>query len=163
MKNICSILIILFVTAALYPLDKAFEKKYNLKAQVDEEHGIIWYKHKKGSGGNTKIYPVDQDTDRILLSMGKYGDANDPIPVVILNGTIGKTAWVADFSRDGLENVNDDHKELLNSLLFSVSSKKAKVTTYGGATIGHVNSYLNIMSDDMFEIYRINLGTGQPF
>jgi hypothetical protein len=57
MKKICLILIFLFISTSLYPLDKAFEKKYNLKAQVDEDIGIIWYKHKKGSGGNTKIYP----------------------------------------------------------------------------------------------------------
>jgi hypothetical protein len=57
MKKICLILIVLFISTSLYPLDKAFEKKYNLKPQVDEDNGIIWYKHKKGSGGNTKIYP----------------------------------------------------------------------------------------------------------
>lgn len=57
MKKICLILVVLFISTSLYPLDKAFEKKYNLKSQVDEENGIIWYKHKKGSGGNTKIYP----------------------------------------------------------------------------------------------------------
>jgi hypothetical protein len=57
MKKLCLILVVLFVSASLYPLDKAFEKKYNLKPQVDEANGIIWYKHKKGSGGNTKIYP----------------------------------------------------------------------------------------------------------
>jgi len=57
MRRICLILIFLFISTSLYPLDKAFEKKYNLKAQVDEDNGITWYKHKKGSGGNTKIYP----------------------------------------------------------------------------------------------------------
>jgi hypothetical protein len=57
MKRICLIFVILFFTASLYPLDKAFEKKYNLISQVDEDRGIIWYKHKKGTGGNTKIYP----------------------------------------------------------------------------------------------------------
>ncbi|MGB6338769.1 MAG: hypothetical protein WBF32_03265 [Candidatus Aminicenantaceae bacterium] len=57
MKKICLILIVLFISTSLYPLDESFEKKYNLKSQVDEENGIIWYRHKKGSGGNTKIYP----------------------------------------------------------------------------------------------------------
>lgn len=57
MKKICLILIVLFISTSLYPLDKAFEKKYNLKSQVDEDKGIIWYRHKKGLGGNTKIYP----------------------------------------------------------------------------------------------------------
>ena len=57
MKKICLILVVLFIATSLFPLDKAFAKKYSLKPQVDEDNGIIWYKHKKGSGGNTKIYP----------------------------------------------------------------------------------------------------------
>ncbi len=57
MKRICLILVVIFVATSLYSLDKAFEKKYNLKPQVDEDNGIIWYKHKKGSSGNAKIYP----------------------------------------------------------------------------------------------------------
>ena len=37
--------------------DKAFEKKYNLKSIVDDQNGIIWYKHEKGTQGGVKIYP----------------------------------------------------------------------------------------------------------
>lgn len=57
MRKLWVCLILLCVSVSLFAADKNFEKKYNLKSQVDEDHGIIWYKHKKGSGGNTKIYP----------------------------------------------------------------------------------------------------------
>lgn len=61
MKKICLTLLILFISvllhSSLYLADKEFEKKYNLKSQVDEKNGIVWYKHKKGSGGNAKLYP----------------------------------------------------------------------------------------------------------
>ncbi len=46
---------VLFLSLSLFSSD--FEKKYNLKSQIDKKNGIIWYKHKKGSGSNTKIYP----------------------------------------------------------------------------------------------------------
>jgi len=113
--------------------------------------------------GNTKVFPVDKNVDRIFLSMGNYSDTNNPVPVVILNGTAGKTAWVADFSRNGLSAVKDDHKQLLNSLLLFVSNKKAKELTYGSAEVGHATSYLNVLNYDMFEIYKLNLGVGYPF
>ena len=53
--SIALIIFVLFLSLSLFSSD--FEKKYNLKSQIDKKNGIIWYKHKKGSGGNTKIYP----------------------------------------------------------------------------------------------------------
>lgn len=113
--------------------------------------------------GNTKVYPIDQNVDRIFLSMGNYSGTNNPIPVVILNGTVGRTAWIADFSRSGLPAVKDDHKQLLNSLLLSVSNKKAKELTFGSIEVGYATSYINAVNYDMFEIYKLNLGVGYPF
>jgi hypothetical protein len=49
------IFFVLFLSLSLFSSD--FEKKYNLKSQIDKKNGIIWYKHKKSSGGSTKIYP----------------------------------------------------------------------------------------------------------
>lgn len=113
--------------------------------------------------GNTKVYPADQDINKILLSNGNYSGTNKPVPVVIMNGSIGKTAWIADFSRNGLQNVKDDHKQLLISLLLDVSNKKAKELTFGNVEIGRSTSYLDVMNYDMFEFYKINLGVGHPF
>jgi len=112
--------------------------------------------------GTTIVFPIDSNIDRIFLFTGYY-TANYPIPVVILNGTFGKTAWVADFSRNGLNAVRDDQKQLLNSLILSVSNKKPKELTFGNTKIGYATSYLNVLNYDMFEIYRLNLGLGRPF
>ena len=113
--------------------------------------------------GSTTVYPVDQDVNRIFLSKGEYPGTDYPIPVVIVNESIGKTAWVANFSRSGLENVGDDHKQLLNSLILFVSNKEAKELTYGTVEFGRTTSYLDVMNYDMFEIYKLNLGVGHPF
>jgi len=80
-----------------------------------------------------------------------------------MNENIGKTAWVANFSRNGLQNVKDDHKQLLISLLLDVSNKKAKELTFGNVTFGRSTSYLDVINYDMFEFYKINLGVGHPF
>ncbi len=113
--------------------------------------------------GNTKVSPSSSDVDRIFLSMGNYSNKDKPIPVAILNGTFGKTAWIADFSRNGLNTVTDDQKQLLNSLILFASNKKPKELTFGGTKIGYASSYLNVLNYDMFEVYRLNLGVGQPF
>jgi len=113
--------------------------------------------------GDNKLYPADNDINRILLSNGNYFETSNPIPVVILNESIGKTAWVADFSRNGLENVKDDHKHLLISLILDVSNKKAKELTFGSVEIGRSTSYLDVINYDMFEFYKLNLGVGRPF
>jgi len=61
MRKIYLTILVLFISvlllSSLYSADKEFEKKYNLKSQVDEKNGIVWYKHKKSTGGNAKIYP----------------------------------------------------------------------------------------------------------
>ena len=113
--------------------------------------------------GSNKLYPSDQDINRILLSNGNYSGTDRPIPVVIINESIGKTAWVAVFSRNGLNNVKDDHKQLLISLILDVSNKKAKEVTFGGVEVGRSTSYLDVINYDMFEFYKINLGVGHPF
>lgn len=115
--------------------------------------------------GSNKLYPVDQDINKILLSNGNYSGlgSSRPIPVVIINESIGKTAWIADFSRGGLNNVKDDHKQLLISLILDVSNKKAKEVTFGGVEVGRSTSYIDVMNYDMFEFYKINLGVGHPF
>jgi hypothetical protein len=115
-----------------------------------------------GAGIN-QLYPGDNDKNKIFLSNGFYTtNPSNPIPVVIFNGTgTGKTAWVADFSRSGFDNVGDDHKNLLISLLLSVSNKEAK--SFNPVKIGYANSYVNVNNKDVFEVYRIDLGLGFPF
>jgi len=112
------------------------------------------------------VFPEDLNKDKIFLFSGYYPTAPPnikPRPVVILNGTFGKTAWIADFSRNGLNTVKDDQKQLLTSLILSVSNKKPKELTFGNTKIGYATSYLNVLNYDMFEVYRLNLGVGRPF
>lgn len=113
--------------------------------------------------GGSKLYPLDDDVNKILLSKGNWNNAPEkPIPVVILNGTeTGRTVWVADFSRGGLNAVGDDQKNLLISLLLSMSNKETKAVK--PVKTGYVNSYVNVENKDMFEVYRFNLGLGFPF
>ena len=49
--------IIIFVLLFYIPLlSSNFEKKYNLKSQIDKKNGIIWYKHKNNTGTNSRVY-----------------------------------------------------------------------------------------------------------
>lgn len=111
---------------------------------------------------HNKLLPIDDDKGKGLLSMG-FWDINlqKPISAVIFNGTdSGKTAWVADFSRTGLANTGDDHRQLLSSLIFSVMNKNQKQKFQ---QIGQVTSYINVNNTDILDIYRIDLSVGKPF
>lgn len=110
---------------------------------------------------NNKLFPIDNDKDKVLLSMGFWDIIKDqPVGVVILSGAEdAKTVWIADFSRNGLTNTDDDHKQLLASLIFSISNKKQKTNT----KIGQLTSYINVNNTDILEIYRVDLTIGSPF
>lgn len=104
--------------------------------------------------GGSMLYPADDNRNKILLSKGA-------IPVVIFNGTdFSKTAWMPDFTRS---QVGDDQKNLLNSIILSISNKKPKELSFGTTKTGYATSYLNVLSRDMVEVYKINLGVGFPF
>ncbi|MBI2084888.1 MAG: hypothetical protein HYT70_04755, partial [Candidatus Aenigmarchaeota archaeon] len=108
-----------------------------------------------------KLYPIDNDIGKILLNFG-YWDLlqEQPVAVAILNGTSGKTVWLADFGRNGLASTGDDHKQLLSALIFSVVNRE---TTQTFSTIGKITSYVNTNNTDIFEVYRIDLEVGSPF
>lgn len=110
--------------------------------------------------GNSKLYPVDQNTRRILLSMGNYSNSDKPIPVVVLNGT--RTAWIADFTRDSLD-AGDDHRQLLTSLILWASNKRTVGVLSPNVKIGYMTSYINVNNTDMYEVYKFGLGLGYPF
>jgi hypothetical protein len=69
------------VSVSLYTADKYFEKKYNLKSIVDEQNGIIWYKHRQGTQGAVKIYPyigkrMDSEQRFLRMVILFYGSEN---------------------------------------------------------------------------------------
>lgn len=108
-----------------------------------------------------RVIPVNSERYRVFM-LGVRSGAAEPPYCVVLNAT-GKTAWLADFSRGGLANVKDDHKNLLLSLLLSTSNKKAIGVLAPGIKIGYGTSYLNSVNEDMFEIYTFKLGLGYPY
>ncbi len=119
------------------------------------------YKFKDFLDGGTKLYPKDQDVSKVLLSKGAYVGTSNPIPVVIVNEKTSRVAWVADFTKN-LNNVGDDHKLLLSALLLWSSDKK-HVSGLSNLKFGHLTSYVNVANQDMYEVYRFDLGLGFPF
>jgi len=119
------------------------------------------YKFKDFLEGGVKLYPKDRDKSKVLLSKGNYANSDNPTPVVILNGTSSNVAWISDFTKD-LGKVDDDQKLLLASLLLSASDKR-HVSGLGNLRLGHLTSYVNVVNQDMYEIYRFDLGLGFPF
>ncbi len=108
--------------------------------------------------GSTKVYPKDKDVFKIFLSKGNYSNSQFPIPLVILGGAVGKTAWMMDLPN----NVDDDHKMLLASLIHYAADKKY-IGAFGNFGFGHLTSYVNTKNVDMYEVYKFELGLGLPF
>lgn len=116
------------------------------------------------NNANNKLAPIDDNKNKVLLSMGFWDAAREkPIAAIIFNGAENvKTAWMADFARgpSGLTDSGDDHKQLLASMIFSISNKKTKETFQ---QVGQITSYINANNTDVLEIYRIDLIIGKPF
>jgi len=118
---------------------------------------------------NDQVTPVDGNMGRIALVAHFSQDAVD-LPVVILNGTFGRTAWIADFTNnpnfktgcDSVAPAGDDNKLLLASLLMWASSKRIP-TSSSETQHGFLIPYINVQNSDMYEVYQFNLGLKSPF
>jgi len=119
------------------------------------------YEFKNFLQGGIKLYPSNLDKSRVVLSKGNYTGTENPIPAAIVNETVARVAWVADFT-ENLNQVSDDHKLLLASLLLWTSEKRY-ISSLGDLRIGHVTSYINVVNQDMYEVYKFDLGLGFPF
>jgi hypothetical protein len=109
------------------------------------------------TAATSNVMPQDGNYNRILLRT----DSNDG--AVIINGSkIVQTAWIADFSRDPSK-MGDDHKNMLLSLIFGLSNKKAFGVVSPNVKVGYATSYLGVNATDMYEIFRLNLGLGYPY
>ena len=87
------------------------------------------------------------------------------LPVVILNQKgNGKTAWVSDFTEDKpLSQLGDDYKLLLLSLIFSLPQKVVLEGERLMKKMAYSASYVNVVYDDMYEVYALHIGIGYPY
>jgi len=109
----------------------------------------------KTGSGSFDVEPFDDDKEKILINN------SGGLPVSIVNGTSNKkVAWMAEFSDDGY---GDDEKLLLLSLIISTSNKRTVGILSPNLKIGNSVSYININNDDIFEVYKFNLGLGHPY
>jgi len=106
----------------------------------------------------TDIEPIDNNIERVLIKAVK---AQNEYPAVILNGTSARVAWLPDFAREG--QASDDGKMLLLSLLLWASKKQAAPVLYTLIKSGYSTSYINVVNQDMFEVYKFNLGLAYPY
>jgi hypothetical protein len=116
------------------------------------------------AGGGQPVVPNDGDENRILLQMD--GTASPIACGVVMNDMYdSRTAWVADFGRNGLEmpNVGDDHKQLVLSLILSVSNKETGSGDLPDIQRGHVTSYVEANNIDVFEVSKYEVGVGSPY
>jgi len=107
-----------------------------------------------------ELTPIDRNVKRILLN-ASVGQGSEPdIPVVILNNTNGKTAWMADFSDSGF---SDDEKHLFFSLVLWAANKRPVAVLAPNLQVGYLTSYVNVNNTDVFEVYRLGLGLGYAY
>lgn len=110
---------------------------------------------------STRVSPVNEENNRVFVSGGNYpGHSGDPIPAVVVNGTTVKIAWLADFTN---QEVGDDEKLLLASLIFASANTNRIQVPFGTLQKGLITSYIGATNYDMFELYRVDVGAGYPF
>lgn len=106
-----------------------------------------------------EVIPYDGTAKNILLNASVGGGQPD-IPVVILNNTNGKAAWMADFTDNGN---SDDSKNLFFSLVLWSSNKRSIAVLSPSLQVGFLTSYINVNDTDVFEVYRLGIGLGYPY
>lgn len=120
---------------------------------------------------SNQVDTLNGDPYRVILNASFVSGQLTDLPVVITNGTIGRTAWIADFSNNpNFKNncltfgtVGDDKKLLLTSLLLWTSNKQQLPTTPISIKNGFITKYVNVQNLDTYEVYDFNLGLGSPF
>ena len=113
-----------------------------------------------GSRVSPLIKPRDDNNDRVLLQAVFGSSATQPAAILGNYGS-GKTAWLPEFGKDGLD---DSEKSLVMSMLLWAANKESASPSAQIANVGtgYVASYINVRNYDMFEIYELNIGVGYP-
>ncbi|MEM5882873.1 MAG: hypothetical protein QXQ77_01355 [Candidatus Aenigmatarchaeota archaeon] len=100
---------------------------------------------------------IAKDENKVLLKANIRTSDNEIAPAIVLNDKYGKTAWISDFSENG---ISDEEKWILIWLLLWASNKQEKSGTK--VPTGYENSYINVYNKDFFEVYAFTLGLGYP-
>jgi hypothetical protein len=128
-----------------------------------------WKAYVKGLGGNTTITEFCNETSAKMIKpngeMGRVlvkGDSASPASCVVMNNymNISTVAWMSDFISTTYD---ANHTKLVKVLTLAVSNKRSIGVLSPGLGVGYVTSYVNAINQDMFEVYRFNLGLGYPF
>jgi hypothetical protein len=110
---------------------------------------------------------IDNNPARIIVNASFTKSQLLDLPVVIINNTGGRTAWIADFTNDpNIKNncltfsqASDDEKLLLASLIFWASNKQQS----SNAQTGIMVPYVNVQNLDTYDVYVFNLGLRSAF
>jgi hypothetical protein len=123
----------------------------------------------QGWGYGTKridvINPIDGNMEKVLIKSVSTSPPGE-YPAVILNTvSISRVAWIPDFTASTRDKntQSDDSKNLLLSLLFWASKKRATPVLYQPIKTGYLSSYINVKNTDMFEVYKFSLGLAYPY
>jgi hypothetical protein len=112
------------------------------------------------AGNILSVSPNNGDYSRALVVR------TNPLPqkasgVILSNASAYRTAWIADFTRGGM-NVGDDMKQLLTSVILWASNKKESAVVYNLRS-GYVTSLVDVKNTDMMEVYKLEFGVGYPY
>lgn len=107
------------------------------------------------------IISGNNDNSRVFVRMS--GGANTACGVVLNNVSASRTTWIADFTRNGVDEVGDDHRQLLLSSLVWASKKYVGTEDVPIFQKGFATSYITIKNIDMFEIQKYDIGVGYPY
>ncbi len=110
--------------------------------------------------GIESIKPSDDDYSRAFVIRTNVAPEK-ACGVVLNNASSWRTAWIANFTEDGL-GVGDDLKNLIISLLLWASNKE-KAATITDLRVGYVTSFVNVYEMDVLELYKLDFGIGYPY
>ena len=139
--------------------------KYNLSYKINKpgngppEHAVAAGLKNKFAEYHV-LTPGDGNLNRILIQGDNTTQAGEPIPGVILNASsLSRVAWISNFTDDG---VGDDERLLLTSLILWAAGKKTTSILAQPFKEGYFTSYVNVVNQDMYEVYKFTLGVGYP-
>ncbi len=110
------------------------------------------YNFTKDIVGSSQAQIIGSSQDRIVLQFEKYSNGQ-PVPVMVINSSSGKTIWLVNIGRNGVSNIKDDERALLLSSILSTVNTKNEIKNAEVSL-----RRIDVVNQDMFEPYLILLG-----